>query len=86
MDFEGQKYAEFLLVRIIMAFAAAGFLIGYVLGSFQLMAMINGVGLVVTLLVVVPDWPIYNRCPLEWLPPLMKSDTMSTSSKKLVKR
>jgi signal peptidase complex subunit 1 len=70
MDFEGQKRAEYLLVRIILAFATAGFLVGYVLGSFQLMAIINAVGLGFTLLVVVPNWWFYNHDALEWLPPL----------------
>jgi signal peptidase complex subunit 1 len=86
MDFQGQKYAEYLLVRIILAFAAAGFLVGYVLGSFQLMAIINAVGLVVTLLLVVPDWPLFNRHPLEWLQPLKGDAATSGGSKKVSKR
>lgn len=87
MDFEGQKYAEYLLVRILLAFAAAGFVIGYVLGSFQLMAIVNAVGLAFTLLLVVPDWPWFSRHPLEWLPPL-KGDAAAAGagSKKPVKR
>ena len=64
-----------------------GVLIGYVLGSFQLMAIINAVGLAFTLLLVVPDWPWFSRHPLEWLPPL-KGDAAAAGagSKKPVKR
>lgn len=70
MDFEGQRLAEALLIRLLVGFAAAGFLAGYALGSFPLMAYITAAGLVVTSAVVVPDWPFYRRQPHSWLPPL----------------
>lgn len=70
MDFEGQKLAEALLYRLLVLFAAIGFLAGYAAGSFQLMVLINAAGLALTLLAVVPNWPFFNRNPLNWLPPL----------------
>lgn len=70
MDFEGQKLAELIMYRLLIAFAALGFLAGYAAGSFKLMAQINAAGLALTLLLVVPDWPWFNRHPLNWLPPL----------------
>lgn len=70
MDYQGQKAAELLLTRVMIAFAAAGFLIGYVLSNFAVMCYINVAGLAVALLLVVPDWPFLNKQPLQWLPPL----------------
>lgn len=70
MDFHGQRLAEQLLVRIIVAFAVVSFLVGYATGSFSTMVKLNGVGLAVTSLVVLPPWPFFNKHPLQWLPPL----------------
>jgi len=75
MDFEGQKQAELLLYRLLIFFGAAGFLGGYALGSFRLMVYINAAGLALTLVLVVPNWPWYNRTPLNWLPPLSPDET-----------
>lgn len=36
--------------------------------SFSLMMAIFGVGCLFSILVAVPNWPFYNRNPLEWLP------------------
>lgn len=70
MDFQGQKLAEQLLVRLLIAFAAVGFLAGYAMGDFALMSYINAAGLLLTTVLVVPDWPMFNKQPLNWLPPL----------------
>lgn len=89
MDFEGQKQAEALLVRLLVAFAAIGFIAGYATGNFALMAYINAAGLVITLLAVVPDWPFFRRNPLNWLPPLnpgqKKEEAATTPVKPVVK-
>lgn len=70
MDFQGQRLAEQLLLWLMVGFAVGSFAIGFVLHDFQLMVKLNGVGLVVTLLTVLPNWPFYNRNPVSWLPPL----------------
>jgi signal peptidase complex subunit 1 len=70
MDFEGQKLAEQWLIRLLVAFAAVGFLGGYVTANFALMAYINAAGLAITTLLVVPDWPFFRKHPFNWLPPL----------------
>lgn len=74
MDFQGQKLAEQLLLWLIIGFAAAGFLAGYLAQDFQLMVKLEGVGLVVSLLAVLPDWPLYNRNPTTWLAPLFPAE------------
>ncbi|KAI8465672.1 MAG: microsomal signal peptidase 12 kDa subunit-domain-containing protein [Monoraphidium minutum] len=79
MDFEGQKLAETLLYRLLVLFGAIGFLVGYAVGSFRLMVLINAGGLALTLLAVVPNWPWFNRNPLSWLPPLNPDDAVASS-------
>lgn len=75
MDFIGQKNAEQLLTAIVLLFAACGFLAGYALQDFSLMVKINGAGLALALLAVLPDWPVYNRNPWTWLDPLQPPST-----------
>jgi signal peptidase complex subunit 1 len=75
MDFQGQKQAEQLIYRLLVVFAVAGFVAGYVLSSFDLMVYINAAGLGLTVLLVVPNWPFFNRNPLNWLPPLNPEDS-----------
>jgi signal peptidase complex subunit 1 len=73
MDFEGQKLAEQWLIKLLIIFAAVGFLGGYLTANFAVMAYINAAGLAITCLLVVPDWPFFRRNPLNWLPPLNPS-------------
>ena len=70
VDFEGQKLAEWLMIRIVIIFATAGFFAGYALSNWHLMVYINAAGLAITCLAVLPPWPWYRRHPLAWLPPL----------------
>ena len=70
MDFVGQRLAEQVLMVILLASAATSFVVGYALKDFQLMVKINGVGLLLALACVLPDWPFYNRNPWKWLDPL----------------
>jgi signal peptidase complex subunit 1 len=75
MDFVGQQLAESILVKLLLLFGAVGFIAGYVFSDFQLMAYINAAGLVLTLLVVLPDWPWYNKNKPLWLPPLKPDES-----------
>ncbi|CAM8980041.1 unnamed protein product [Rhodiola kirilowii] len=70
MDWQGQKLAEQLMQILLVSFALGGFATGYFLGSFLLMLQINGIGVVVTLIVTVPNWPWFNKHPLTWLEPI----------------
>ncbi|XP_071717280.1 signal peptidase complex subunit 1-like [Rutidosis leptorrhynchoides] len=69
MDWQGQKVAEQLMQIMLVVFAIAAFITGYVLGSFQLMLYIYAGGVVLTVLTTIPNWPFYNRNPLKWLDP-----------------
>lgn len=68
------------MVRLLIAFAVVGFLVGYATGNFSLLVYINAVGLAVTLALVVPDWPFFRRHPLNWLPPLRPGSPPAASA------
>lgn len=74
--------AELLLMYLVIGTALVSFVVGFALGDFQLMVKINGVGLVVTLLAVLPDWPFYNKHPVEWAPPLFPKEEAAGASSK----
>ncbi|PNH07576.1 Signal peptidase complex subunit 1 [Tetrabaena socialis] len=74
MDFVGQRRAENVLMAIVIAFAAVSFVVGYAQKDFALMVKINGVGLALALLVVLPDWPFFNLNQWKWLPALVPEE------------
>ncbi|PWA89925.1 Microsomal signal peptidase 12kDa subunit [Artemisia annua] len=69
MDWQGQKVAEQLMQIMLVVFAVAAFITGYVLGSFQLMLYVYAGGVLLTTLITIPNWPFFNRHPLKWLDP-----------------
>ncbi|KAL3835681.1 hypothetical protein ACJIZ3_010417 [Penstemon smallii] len=69
MDWQGQKLAEQLMQLMLVIFGVVAFITGYVLGSFQTMMLIYGAGVVLTSLIIVPNWPFFNRSHLKWLDP-----------------
>ncbi|KAL6526642.1 hypothetical protein OROGR_015732 [Orobanche gracilis] len=69
MDWQGQKLAEQMMQLMLVFFAIAAFITGYVLGSFQTMLLIYAAGVVLTSLTTIPDWPFFNRHPLHWVDP-----------------
>lgn len=54
---------------MLVFFAVVGFVTGYVLESFQTMLIIYAAGVVLTSLITIPNWPVFNRHPLNWLEP-----------------
>ncbi|OAY34344.1 probable signal peptidase complex subunit 1 [Manihot esculenta] len=69
MDWQGQKLAEQLMQILLLVFAVVAFTAGYLMGSFQTMIQIYAGGVVLTTLITVPNWPWFNRHPLQWLDP-----------------
>ncbi|XP_075495398.1 signal peptidase complex subunit 1-like isoform X3 [Primulina tabacum] len=69
MDWQGQKLAEQLMQLMLVIFAAVAFIVGYVFGSFHTMFLIYTAGVVLTSIVTIPNWPFFNRHPLNWLDP-----------------
>ena len=68
MDFKGQQLAETLAMYILVGFAAIAFLVGYLRQDFGSMMTLFGSGCAVACVVAVPDWPVYNKHPVKWLP------------------
>lgn len=68
MDYAGQKLAEQINLYILAVFAILAFGAGYAASSFALLLKIYAAGLLLDAILVLPDWPWFNREPLQWLP------------------
>ncbi|EFN59936.1 hypothetical protein CHLNCDRAFT_15382, partial [Chlorella variabilis] len=69
MDFAGQKLAETLAMFIVSLFSVIGFIYGYLQQDFRGMMSLFGGGVLLAFVVGVPDWPVYNKHPVKFLPP-----------------
>jgi signal peptidase complex subunit 1 len=69
MDWQGQKLAEEIMQWGVLAAAIVAFLCGYFTSSFKVMLVVYGVLILIVLVLVVPDWPFFNKNPLQWLDP-----------------
>jgi len=67
MDYEGQKLAEDLFYYIILIFGAIGWIYGYFQQDFAYVFYAWSVGMVTSVVLCVPDWPFFNRHPVQWL-------------------
>jgi len=67
MDYEGQKLAELLFYWIICSFGGVGWVFGYIHQDFTMVFYVWLVGVVLSVLICVPDWPFFNRHPVQWL-------------------
>lgn len=67
MDYEGQRLAELLFQWIICSFGAVGWVIGYMHQNFYHTFYVWLVGVIISVIICVPDWPFFNRHPVKWL-------------------
>ncbi|GAX26598.1 signal peptidase complex subunit 1 [Fistulifera solaris] len=67
MDYEGQKLAELIFYIIILTFGCIGWVIGYFQEDFTVVFQAWLAGVVLSVILCVPDWPFYNRHPIKWL-------------------
>ncbi|KAI8967249.1 microsomal signal peptidase-like protein 12 kDa subunit [Mycotypha africana] len=81
IDFEGQKLAEQLTYILLIVTSFASFVTGYLMASMQLSLYIFLAGCILTSLVVLPPWPMYNKHPQ-----LFIQDKSSDSTKIQVKK
>ena len=58
-----------LLITTLIAFG-----VGWSMESFYISLVVFASGVVLTLLVCVPDWGFYNKAPLTFLPPVDDGD------------
>jgi signal peptidase complex subunit 1 len=69
MDLKGQQLAEWLMTYLLIAFAAAGWLLGFATQSFQVTVIVVALGVTCICLLLVPDWPYFNRHPITFRTP-----------------
>ncbi|MCJ1300090.1 hypothetical protein MMC08_002884 [Hypocenomyce scalaris] len=68
IDFEGQRLAELIATILLTATGLFAFLVGYIQQNIYITLWVGLGGSAITLLMVVPPWPIYNNAPEKWLP------------------
>jgi len=66
MDYKGQEKSEKLGQKLLIFVGALSFLTGYIRGSFGLMMGLFAVGFLISFVITVPNWPMYNRDPISW--------------------
>lgn len=93
MDFKGQQLSETLCMYLVIQCAMGGFLWGYLNQSFSQMMTVFAGGVALATLITVPDWPMYNKNPVAWLPPReqpggppKRGGSGGDSSRKLLKK
>eukprot|EP00903_Cladosiphon_okamuranus_P013929 g12956.t1 len=74
MDFKGQLLAENLYFYIVILLGAVGWIVGFVMGDFMYTLVGWAAGMVLSIILVVPDWPMFNRNPTKWLDQLPHRD------------
>mmetsp|Transcript_29346 Transcript_29346/g.33770 ORF Transcript_29346/g.33770 Transcript_29346/m.33770 type:complete len:80 (+) Transcript_29346:153-392(+) len=67
MDYKGQYLSELLFYWIILAFGAVGWVIGYIKQDFSFVFYPWLAGVLIACVLCVPDWPYFNRNPVDWL-------------------
>ncbi|TVY87401.1 Signal peptidase complex subunit [Lachnellula willkommii] len=67
-DFEGQKLAELLATILLAAVGVISFVVGFLGQDIKLALYIGLGGTALTLALIVPPWPFFNRHPVRWLP------------------
>lgn len=67
-DFRGQSLADFLTTFLLVATGVVAFIIGFTTQDIYKTLYIGLGGTALTFLLVVPQWPFYNKKPEPWLP------------------
>mmetsp|Transcript_25637 Transcript_25637/g.68512 ORF Transcript_25637/g.68512 Transcript_25637/m.68512 type:complete len:110 (+) Transcript_25637:71-400(+) len=83
MDFKGQLYCERTFQILVVIFGLIGFVVGYIKQEFRITFLFLATGGGVSAVICLPDWPWWNRHPLEWLPePEEEEETEKKKKKK----
>eukprot|EP01139_Manchomonas_bermudensis_P009229 Amastigsp_a212524_4.p2 type:complete len:101 gc:universal Amastigsp_a212524_4:36-338(+) len=70
MDLQGMALLERLLQIIFTIATAISFVVGLATASFVNSMWVFVGGVAAATIICVPDWPFFNRSPLQFLPPL----------------
>ncbi|KAF4042240.1 Microsomal signal peptidase 12 kDa subunit (SPC12) [Phytophthora infestans] len=71
VDYKGQAHAEILLVVCFVVICTPAWVYGYVQQDFSYPLQAWAAATVLSALLILPNWPIYNRNPIKWLPSAM---------------
>ncbi|KAJ9211555.1 hypothetical protein DTO166G4_6835 [Paecilomyces variotii] len=69
IDFHGQRLAEILSTVLLILSGVVAFIAGFVSRDVYLTLWVGLAGTLLTALVVIPPWPVYNKHPEKWLVP-----------------
>ena len=85
-DFKGQLHNERFFQILVVIFGLVGFVAGYIRGEFQITFLFLATGGGISAVVCLPDWPWWNRHPLEWLPAEEEEEEQEAEKKKKGKK
>ncbi|KAJ0403670.1 hypothetical protein P43SY_003782 [Pythium insidiosum] len=68
VDYKGQALAERYLALCFIVICAPAWVYGYLQQDFKYPLYAWGAATIVAALVVLPNWGMYNRHPIKWLP------------------
>ncbi|CAM9555942.1 unnamed protein product, partial [Phaeothamnion confervicola] len=69
-DYKGQQLCEQIYYYLIIVAGAIAWVAGYYYQDFAITFYGWAAGVGVSLVLCVPDWSMYNRNPVDWLPHL----------------
>ncbi|KTW32543.1 uncharacterized protein T551_00028 [Pneumocystis jirovecii RU7] len=70
IDYEGQTTSEILANVIVVVFSIIAYIVGFLLQNLIITLYIFVIGILVSLLIIIPPWSIYNTHPIKWYQPL----------------
>lgn len=79
MDYKGQQLSEQIYYVVTILFGAIAWIVGFVQKDFTLTVYGWAVGLAFAMIICIPDWPFFNRNPVEWLSEIQGAPTTSKS-------
>lgn len=84
MDYKGQQICEILYYILTILFGGIAWIIGYYSHDFQITFHGWCIGMILALILCIPDWPLYNRNKVVWLDEASSVElaTNANSSKK----
>ena len=75
MDYYGQYISEYLYIILCILLGVIGWVCGWMKDDFRLSFDIWCVGLGISLILCIPDWPMHNTKPVEWLKKVGSTET-----------
>ncbi|KAG7544241.1 hypothetical protein FFLO_03354 [Filobasidium floriforme] len=68
IDYEGQRLSEQVAYFSLVVSGVIAFFVSFLASSIKFGLIVFAAGYVITLLAVVPPWPVYRKHPIAWLP------------------